>query len=227
MKIYTIPNFITLGNLICGILGIIFVLEGNSFLGSMMIFGSLILDFLDGFIARLLNSGSEIGKQLDSLADVVSFGVLPSLIIFKILENLNAPGSYIPYFALILAAASALRLAKFNIDTRQSDSFIGLPTPANGMVVASFPLLISQSHWASPYIQNTLFLIFYVLLFSFLLNSEIYLIALKFKEFSIEKNKPKYILGAVSLILVLLLQFAAIPAIIIFYVLFSWLTNKK
>jgi CDP-diacylglycerol--serine O-phosphatidyltransferase len=227
LKIYTIPNFLTLGNLICGILGIIFVLEGNSFLGSMMIFGSLLLDFLDGFIARLLNSSSEIGKQLDSLADVVSFGVLPSLIIFKILENLNAPDSYIPYLALILAAASALRLAKFNIDTRQSESFIGLPTPANGMVVGSFPLLISQSHWASPYIQNTSFLIFYVFLFSFLLNSEIYLIALKFKDFSIKKNKPKYILGAVSFILILLLQFAAIPAIIIFYVLLSWLTNKK
>lgn len=221
MKLFTIPNFITLGNLICGCLGIIMVLNSDFASASILMLVALILDFFDGFVARLLKISSEIGKQLDSLADVVTFGVLPSLIIYKLLENSNIQPEYLKYSAFILAAASALRLAKFNIDTRQSDSFIGLPTPANAMVVATFPFLINDYGRLGELVNNPWVLIAYVLIFSFLLNAELPLFALKFKNFGWKDNKIKFIFLIGCLLSLLAFKLAAVPLIILAYVLLS------
>jgi CDP-diacylglycerol---serine O-phosphatidyltransferase len=221
MKLFTLPNFITLGNLLCGCLGIIMVLNSEFENASLLMLVALILDFLDGFVARLLKISSEIGKQLDSLADVVTFGVLPSLIIYKLLENAHLETSYLKYIAFVMAAASALRLAKFNIDTRQSDSFIGLPTPANGMVVATFPFLINDYGKLGEFVNSPFTLIAYVLIFSFLLNAELPLFALKFKNFSWKDNQIKFIFLISCALLILAFQLAAVPLIILIYLLLS------
>ena len=227
MKIYTIPNLITLGNLACGNLGIIFVYEGDLQLGSKLMLLALILDFFDGFVARMFNMGSDIGKQLDSLADMVTFGVLPSLILFFLLKNIPEINPILVYIPIILAAASALRLAKFNIDERQSESFIGLPTPANGMVVATFPFLVNETGIAQQLLQNQWVIIGYVLLFSFLLNAEIPLFALKFKDFSWKKNQIKYLFLAGSVVTLIFLHLSAIPLIILAYILISYIFKSK
>jgi CDP-diacylglycerol--serine O-phosphatidyltransferase len=202
------------------------VLSGEFSNASILMLVALILDFLDGFVARLLKISSDIGKQLDSLADVVTFGVLPSLIIYKLLENSDLEPSYLKYAAFVMAAASALRLAKFNIDNRQSDSFIGLPTPANGMVVATFPFLINDYGKLGEIVNNPWVLLAYVLVFSFLLNAEIPLFALKFKKFGWKENQLKYIFLISCVLLILAFQLAAVPLIILVYVLLSLAISK-
>lgn len=243
MKLFTIPNIMTLGNLLCGCLGILCAVSGELALASYLIFIAGILDFLDGFVARLLNQHSEIGKQLDSLADMVTFGVLPSFILFMIISgeslcdknidayafighlNPNYKNFLLAFISFILALFSALRLAKFNIDTRQSDSFIGVPTPANAFVVAAFPLIIEFNPEYKFLILNTTFLIAYTLIMSYLLISEIPLFALKFKNFSWAANKIKYIFLIISVILLVALQFVAIPLIIFLYIILSVISN--
>ena len=242
MKLFTIPNIMTLGNLLCGCLGIVFVFEGNLLWASYLIFIAGILDFLDGFVARLLNQHSEIGKQLDSLADMVTFGVLPSCIIAKLIQisttqntvlsdllpsNLlsQTPLPTFAYVAFVLALFSCLRLAKFNIDTRQSVSFIGVPTPANAFVVAAFPLILEFNPEYNFLILNSTFLIAYTLIMSYLLISEIPLFALKFKSFSWASNQIKYIFLILSVILLVVLQFVAIPLIIFLYIILSVINN--
>lgn len=242
MKLFTIPNIMTLCNLLCGCVGIVFVFEGNLLWASYLIFIAGILDFLDGFVARLLKQHSEIGKQLDSLADMVTFGVLPSFIVAKLIQlstqentilsdlvpsNLLSQ-THLPtlaYSAFILALFSCLRLAKFNIDTRQSDSFIGVPTPANAFVVAAFPLIIKFNSEYTFLILNSTFLIAYTLIMSYLLISEIPLFALKFKSFSWASNQIKYIFLILSVILLLSLKFLAIPLIIFLYIILSVINN--
>lgn len=232
----------TLGNLLCGCLGIVFVFEGNLLYASYLIFIAGILDFLDGFVARLLNQHSEIGKQLDSLADMVTFGALPSFILAKLIQlsvNQNSiltdfvpskllSQTHLPllaYIAFILALFSCLRLAKFNIDTRQSDSFIGVPTPANAFVVAAFPLILEFNPEYKFLILSPTFLISYTLIMSYLLISEIPLFALKFKSFSWKSNQIKYIFLILSVILLITLQFLAIPLIIFLYIIMSVISN--
>ena len=232
----------TLGNLLCGCLGIVFTFEGNLLWASYLIFIAGILDFLDGFVARLLNQHSEIGKQLDSLADMVTFGVLPSFIIAKLIQISTTKNTvlsdllptnllsqiHLPtlaYAAFILALFSCLRLAKFNIDTRQSDSFIGVPTPANAFVVAAFPLILEFNPEFKYIILNSTTLIAYTLIMSYLLISEIPLFALKFKSFSWVSNQIKYIFLILSVILLVALQFVAIPLIIFLYIILSVINN--
>ena len=245
MKLFTVPNIMTLGNLLCGCLGIVFVFEGNLLYASYLIFIAGILDFLDGFVARLLHQHSEIGKQLDSLADMVTFGILPAFIVFMLIVQISGYEKYNgsqldgsvyyidgpllpflrPFIAFSLALFSALRLAKFNIDTRQSDSFIGVPTPANAFVVAAFPLILKFNPEYKFLILNSTFLITYTLIMSYLLISEIPLFALKFKNFSWASNKIKYIFLIISVILLLALQFVAIPLIIFLYIILSVISN--
>lgn len=242
MKLFTIPNLITLGNLLCGCLGIIFVFEGNLLWASYLIFIAGVLDFLDGFVARLLQQHSDIGKQLDSLADMVTFGILPSFILAKLIQlslmqnsilsdlmplNLlsQAHLPLLSYVAFILALFSCLRLAKFNIDTRQSDSFIGVPTPANAFVVAALPLITKFNFEYSSIVLNPVVLVAYTLIMSYLLISEIPLFALKFKNFSWSYNKIKYIFLILSVILLVLMQFVAIPLIIFLYIILSIISN--
>jgi len=228
-----IPNALTCGNLICGIFGIIQVFEGNLANASMLIGAALIFDWLDGFIARLLHVTSPIGKELDSLADMVTFGVLPALMMLKLIENsctsgtctLGLFGFYKPYIALALAVFSALRLAMFNVDTRQSHSFIGVPTPANGMVVASFPLILAYNPEYSPYILNFNVLVIYSIIMSYLLVAELPLFALKFKNFGWADNQIKYIFLILSVLLLILLKFVAVPLIIFLYILISVIQN--
>jgi CDP-diacylglycerol--serine O-phosphatidyltransferase len=231
----------TLGNLLCGCFGIVFVFQGELTYAAYLIFLAGILDFLDGFVARLLKQHSAIGKELDSLADMVTFGVLPACIIAKMISiiefNLLSTQDLVitvgsmdahpySYIAFVLTLFSALRLAKFNVDTRQSDSFIGVPTPANAFVVASFPLIVIFNANYGFIVNNTIFLIGYTLVMSYLLVSEIPLFALKFKNFSWDDNKIKYIFLILSVILLVVLQFLGIPLVIFLYITLS-LINKS
>lgn len=223
MKIYTLPNLMTLGNLLCGCIGILSVFEGNIATASILIGIALLLDFGDGFVARLLNVASPIGKELDSLADVVTFGVLPAFILFNELLNSHATTSWLPYFAFTIALFSALRLAKFNVDTRQTDSFIGVPTPANAMVVASLPLIQYFQPQFTEFITNSWVLLIYIVVMSFLLVAEIPLFALKFKNFSWQSNKYIYSFLLLSILLLAIFQFLAVPMIVVLYISMSLL----
>lgn len=217
MKVYTVPNFITLLNLICGILGIIETMEGRHENAGYLILTALVLDFLDGFIARLTNSYSEIGKQLDSLADMVSFGVLPSLMLFNLWNN----SAWYVYLAFLPALFSALRLAKFNIDERQGDTFYGIPTPANAMTVAAFPFILKDNEGLVEPQTIEIALGIYAVLISVLMIVDIPMMALKFKEYSWTNNKAKFLFLILSLELLLITKLVAIPLILILYVGFS------
>jgi CDP-diacylglycerol--serine O-phosphatidyltransferase len=211
-------------------LGIVFAFNGNLVFASYAILIAAVLDFLDGMLARLLKAYSELGKQLDSLADMVSFGVLPSVIIYHLfLSSAEITSlSLISYSAFIIAVFSGLRLAKFNIDTRQSENFIGLPTPANALLIASFPFMMEENNSIfMNYIMNPYSLLLFSLIMSFLLISEIPLISLKFKTLRFSENTFRYILIISSILLILLLQFAAVPIILILYLLISILEFRK
>lgn len=216
-----IPNALTCCNLLMGCLGIVFAFRGELTWSAYAIFIAAFFDFLDGMVARLLRAYSEIGKQLDSLADMVSFGVLPAVIIFQLLLRSQAqdPLSYLAFF---IAVFSALRLAKFNIDERQSENFIGLPTPANALMIASLPLILQSgnAHFTG-FILQPAFLIGLVLVMCFLLVCELPLISLKFKSLSWRDNLYRYILIIGSLIFAGIFTFAAIPLILVLYIVLS------
>jgi len=223
-----IPNFITCLNLLCGCLGIIFLFQGNIILAAYLIWLAAILDFFDGFFARILKAYSPMGKELDSLADMVSFGVLPSFIMFVLIQE-RTSNQFLPYIALIMAAFSALRLANFNIDTRQSETFIGLPTPANAIFISSLPLILSplpfllsqngmvlSINWINEWV-----LIAITIIFSTLLVAELPLFSLKFKNYKWQNNKIRFSFLIVSVLLLLIFKIIAIPFIIIFYIMIS------
>lgn len=225
-----IPNAVTCLNLFSGCLGIVFAFQGELKSASYAILAAAILDFLDGMLARLLKAYSDIGKELDSLADMVSFGVLPSVIIYQLSLQSPQTGSWstwISYSAFLIAVFSALRLAKFNIDVRQSENFIGLPTPANALLISSFPFIIDQGGSLSSYILNPLYLLLFSMVMGILLVSEIPLISLKFKNIELKQNLLRYILVFSSLILLLLFKFAAVPLIIILYFLISFIQFRS
>ncbi len=231
-----IPNFLTLMNLYCGCMAIGNGYENQLDNVAVLIFAALIFDYLDGMVARMLQVHSEIGKQLDSLADVVSFGVVPGVVASRLmlnaLETTPSHGNYFGYFLLvipfIIPMFSALRLAKFNIDTRQSDSFIGVPTPANTMLWVSLPLiLLHDTYNLSSIILNPNFLIVLILLTSYLLVAEIPLFALKFKNFGWADNKIRFIFLGITAVLISIFLYAAIPLIIFLYIILSLLNNVK
>ena len=226
MKSY-IPHFITLLNLFSGCVAVIFALEGNMKLTAFFVCLGIFFDFFDGLLARKLNVASELGVQLDSLADMVTSGLVPGLVLFHLLglapqlswETYNL----LPYFGLLVTLASAFRLAKFNISTNQSDSFIGLPTPANTLLIISLPLILEYQHSdaINAIILNPWFLIVLTLVSCYLLNAPIKLIALKFKTWNFKDNASRYILIILSLVLLAIFQFAGIPLVIIAYILLS------
>lgn len=220
INLFTIPNAMTLGNLLCGCLGIQWVLEGQLLWASVAIFVALILDFGDGFVARLLKQSSPLGQQLDSLADAVTFGVLPSFMLKYFLEQAGMAPPY-SYFAFTMALFSVLRLAKFNIDTRQHDQFIGLPTPANAMVVASLPWILQSSGSWVTFFYDLPFLVSYTVIISYLLIAELPLMAFKFKQFTWKGNEFRYSFLALSAVFLVLGQWVAIPGIVLGYVLVS------
>lgn len=201
------------------------------------------LDFFDGFFARLLKVNSNMGKQLDSLADLVTFGVAPSVTVFQLLflidkgsfynpfleDGINTyTNYYLPYIAFLIPVFSAYRLAKFNIDTRQSDTFIGLPTPANALFFISIPFLMEyqKDGLITTFITQTETIICCIILFCGLMISELKLIALKFKTKSWSENKFRYILIILSTALLLLFRFEAVPIILLLYMILS-LINKQ
>jgi CDP-diacylglycerol--serine O-phosphatidyltransferase len=212
-----VPNFLTCCNLICGCLGIVFVLEGRALPAAYFVWIACVFDFFDGFAARMLKVSSPIGKELDSLADLISFGLLPSVVVYKMLVTANAP-EYVPYLAFSIAVFSALRLAIFNLDERQSDSFRGLPTPANALFITALPLLTGivattlNDYWVLCLIS---------VLSSYLLVSGIELFALKFKNFSWQDNKIRFTFLALAVLLLVVLQLSAIPVIILLYIALS------
>jgi CDP-diacylglycerol--serine O-phosphatidyltransferase len=230
-----VPNSLTSMNLVSGFISLTLSMEGNYVYASIFIFLAAVFDFLDGNAARILNAHSELGKQLDSLADVVSFGVAPGIMIFRMMLG-QCTGScsgmiqVIPYFATLIPVCSALRLAKFNIDLRQEVNFIGLPTPANAIFFASIPLvlfvqpgLFSLIHvdFLVTFFSNTRILTILVVFFSYLLISEFKIFSMKFKNLGWSGNQLRYVFLISSVILFALFSLSAIPMTIVLYVLMS------
>ncbi len=216
-----LPNALTCGNLACGCVGIIFALNYSTASGAWFVWAACLFDFFDGFTARLLKVSSPIGKELDSLADVVSFGVLPAMVMFQMISAIS-PSDLLPYTAFILTVFSALRLAKFNVDENQKDTFIGLPTPANALFITSLPFL--HRPWDLA-ISNDLFLVAITLIFSFLLVAPMELFALKMKDLQWSRNRVQFTFIGVSVLLLALWQAAALPWVILLYILGSLLKN--
>lgn len=225
-----IPNAITCGNLLCGCLAIVKVFEG-SLIGTALWVGiALVFDFLDGFLARMLKVTSPIGKDLDSLADMVTFGVVPGIVMFELMHQIREittleenMGFLIPF---IIPIFSAIRLAKFNNDTRQTDSFIGLPTPANAIFICSLPLIIeSYGKENSSFILNPYILILISCTSSILLIVELPLFALKFKSFGWKGNEIRFVFILLSIVLLITLRFVGIPLIIVLYIGMSIINN--
>jgi len=219
-----LPNFITLLNLLSGVLGIIWVLEGQPLYGAYFVILAAIFDFFDGFAARLLKVQSDMGKELDSLADVVSFGVLPGILLYSLTKS-QTDSQFLPYLTLIVPLLSAHRLAKFNLDTRQSDRFIGLPTPANALLLTTVPHLAAQWPELAPWLSSPIALVVLAWLTSLLLVAELPLIALKFKNSSFADNSYRYALLVIGAVCLIWLQLAGIPLVILAYLLLSGMEN--
>lgn len=215
-----IPNAITSLNLLAGMMGIYFVLSGKIEYGAYFILIAAVFDFFDGFVARILKVHSEIGKQLDSLADLVTFGVLPSFILFQWVKELS-DSEYLPFVALIIGIFSALRLAKFNVDTRQTDRFIGVPTPANALLISTLPFFVNEFPASENIIANPYMLTGIAVVMSFLLVAELPLIALKFKDYKFQSNLFRYLTLAIGVVCIITLGLAGIPIIIISYIALS------
>jgi CDP-diacylglycerol--serine O-phosphatidyltransferase len=235
-----IPNTITLFNLASGLLAIIAIFKGYYDEAFLFVCLGIFFDFWDGFFARKFKVSGELGLQLDSLADVVTSGVVPGLMIFKLLQDIQEDSTsvyylteeyyymgFVPYLGFIITLASAYRLAKFNIDTRQTDSFIGLPTPANALFIMSIPMI--QFDGTHEWLVNALFNPFVLIIISFvsayMLNAEIPLFSLKIKDFSWDKNKLQVFFLAIAATLLLFLGFTSLPIIILLYVVLSVVNN--
>lgn len=235
-----IPNTITLLNLASGLLAVIAVFKGYYDEAFIFVCLGIFFDFWDGFLARKFKVSGELGLQLDSLADVVTSGVVPGLMMFKLFQDIQEDDTskyflteefyymgFVPYLGFIITLASAYRLAKFNIDTRQTDSFIGLPTPANALLIMSIPMIqyAGTHEWLVEALYNPFILLAITILSAYMLNAEIPLFSLKMKDFSWEKNKLQVIFLALSVVLLFLIGFTALPAIILLYVALSVINN--
>ena len=222
-----IPNTITCLNLVCGCFSILSSLSGNLTLSAVWIVAAAVFDFCDGLSARLLHVTSAIGKELDSLSDVVSFGVAPAMIVYKWLTvcYLQMPPaaqttfvSYMTYLVFLVPALSAVRLAKFNLDTNQTEKFIGMPTPANALFLGFIPA--ASEHIAI--LHNFWVVLLFAIFFAILLVSPINMISLKFKDFKLTgMNIARYLILLVGIILFLVFKLGAFPLIIFGYLLIS------
>lgn len=226
-----IPNTITCCNLFSGCIASFMAFQGNYQAALVFIIIGAVFDFFDGMAARLLHVSSPIGKELDSLADDISFGFAPAAIVFSLFKEVQYPAileplsGILPYAAFLIAVFSALRLAKFNVDTRQTSSFIGMPTPANALfwgslVAGSHDFLVSEAF-------NALYLLIMVIIMSLLLVAELPMFSLKFKNLSWKSNKTSYIFLLFSIPLLICLQLSGFAAVIVWYILLSLITRKK
>lgn len=236
-----IPNLITLLNLAAGLLAIIAIFKGYYDEAFIFVCLGIFFDFWDGFLARKFKVSGPLGVQLDSLADMVTCGVVPGLMMFVLFQNIQEDSTsvyylteeyfymgFVPYLGFFITLASCYRLAKFNIDTRQIDSFIGLPTPANALVIMSIPMIQYSNDYEglTSVLYNPYLLLFITAISSYILNAEIPLFSLKIKEFTWTKYKMQILFLIGSLFSFSLLGFVAIPLIIISYVLVSVISNK-
>lgn len=214
-----IPNFITCLNLLSGCIGILLVLKGDYLSAFYCVIASGVFDFFDGFVARILHVKSLIGKELDSLADVISFGLQPSMLMYMLLKNVST-NEYLPYLGFLIAIFSALRLAKFNIDERQTSDFIGVNTPMNTFLIFSIPFIgeLYPSIVYSPYA-----LIAITVVTSLLLVSELKLFSMKLNSLAWVDNKFKYIFLILSVLLISIFKLMAVPLIFVLYLVFSYL----
>jgi CDP-diacylglycerol---serine O-phosphatidyltransferase len=225
-----IPNLITLLNLFCGCIAVVFVSELNFEMAFFFVSLGIFLDFFDGFFARLFKVAGELGLQLDSLADMVTSGVVPGFVMFWMLKQGQDPASaneFIPYLGFIITLGSCYRLANFNIDTRQTDSFIGLPTPANALFILSLPLVIkySDSLVILELLSNQWFLLAITFFSAFILNAEIPLFSLKIKDFTFKKNALQIVFLSLCVLLLIFFQYLAIPLVIITFCCRLSITN--
>lgn len=232
-----IPNLITLLNVFCGCIAMLFAVHGRFEMAALFVFLGIVFDFFDGLAARLLNVKSALGLQLDSLADMVTSGVVPGVVLYKLLEMSLSNGwetngflaaeleisSLWPLLGFVVTLASGYRLAKFNVDENQTDSFIGLPTPANALLILSLPLILMyhNNELLNAIILNPWFLMGLTFLSAFLLNAKLPLFALKFKNWSFKGNEIRYIFVFLSIILLTTMKYLAVPAIIVLYILLS------
>ncbi|WP_299123503.1 CDP-alcohol phosphatidyltransferase family protein [uncultured Winogradskyella sp.] len=244
-----IPNIVTLLNLFSGCIAVIFAVYGNFVVATVFVFLGIFFDFFDGLLARKLNVQSPLGIQLDSLADLVTSGVVPGIIMFKLISlTVDAPDysayndswnsifhwqgfklSILPLIGLFIPLASAYRLAKFNLDEDQQTYFKGLPVPANTLVILSLPLILEYQNndIMNAIIINKWFLIGLTLLSCYLLNSSIKLFALKFKDWSFRTNATRYIFLIISVVMLIIFHFAAIPLVVALYIILSLLDRKN
>lgn len=234
-----IPNIITLLNLFCGCIALVFASQNQFEMTYFFVCLGIFFDFFDGFFARLFKVSSPLGLQLDSLADMVTSGVVPGFVMFKMMlqaygENFvfdtNSWNHYnvlFSFLGFVITLGACYRLANFNIDTRQTDSFIGLPTPANALFILSLPLVLKYSN--IDFIATNLTCIRVLLIISFVsayvMNAEIPLFSLKIKNFSFQKNALQIFFLITSLILLLLFKYLGISLVIVFYVLLSVIQN--
>lgn len=216
-----IPNLLTCCNLLCGCLGIVSVLEGRGIPAAYFVWLAGVFDFFDGFAARALKVTSPIGKELDSLADVISFGLLPAVVMYEMIDSAS-DSSLLPYAGFAIAVFSALRLAIFNVDETQRDRFRGLNTPANSIFITSLPLLHDQ---VGSWLYEPAVLVSITVVFSALLVSPIEFFAFKFANFRWSDNRPRFTFLIISVLLLIVLQFVAIPIIIILYIALSLIDN--
>jgi len=224
-----IPNAITLLNLFCGCIALVFASEMDFKMALFFVALGIFFDFFDGFFARKFNVSGPLGVQLDSLADMVTSGFVPGFVMFKLMSSEACFGaeSYLSYLGFIITLGSCYRLAKFNIDERQSDSFIGLPTPANALFILSLPLVLLTTEVAFIHniLRNPLFFLVITALSAYIMNAEIPLFSLKIKNFSFQKYKLQIFFLLVSIIMLVVLHYLAIPLVILTYVILSVITN--
>jgi CDP-diacylglycerol--serine O-phosphatidyltransferase len=217
-----IPNILTLLNLFSGCVAILYIAQFKFDFAFYAVCMGIFFDFFDGFFARKFGVSGPLGVQLDSLADMVTCGVAPGMVMVLLFNGeytFSAINGYLPYFGFVITLASCFRLAKFNIDTRQSDSFIGLPTPANALFIMSLPFFVDSA--ISDALFNTYTLIIITVLSAYVMNAELPLFSLKIKNFSVQKYKLQLGFLLLSLILLILLQVKAVPIIIVLYVFIS------
>lgn len=257
---FNLANFFTASNLISGIMAILLAVSGRLDLAPYALLCGALFDFLDGFAARIFKTSGDLGKQLDSLADMVTFGVAPGIIMmvllsaepieylgdlgainykkefsdwFESIANLEADARYFPFISILIPFFSMFRLAKFNIDNRQTDSFIGMPTPANTLFFMSFPLVLSYSEpisneliWLYEIIFSPWILAGLIIFMCLLMVSEIKLFSLKFRTFKFVGNEIRIIFLLISLGLILIFQFWSISLIVFLYLILSFVDNK-
>ncbi len=226
-----IANFLTVLNLVSGLFGLYFLLiEQRLDWAVYAMFTGIFFDYIDGFVARITHTSGELGLQLDTLADMVTSGVLPGMMLFQVLRNFVFDHALTAFaFAVLVPVSTAIRLAKFNIDTRQKFGFIGLPAPANALMIASvfWVLFVSPGSRFFAFYGHPVFLILFTLFSALILNAPIPLMAIKFQDFSWQANKDKYIFVLIGIVLLLTAGFAVIPLIILLYILYSLLSQVK